>query len=294
MKHLDRHNFNQELEKKVKNVINDYNLINGNDKVAVALSGGKDSVLTLHLLNKIRKEPDFDFELVAIAVDEGIHGYREDGIKSARNNAYQLGVDLHEVSLKNELDFTLDQVAKFYQTACVPCGVFRRYLLNKAACELGVDKLATGHNLDDEVQSFLMSFSRADVRRFGKFGPKQERIHPKMVPRIKPLWLIPEKEVGIWAVLNEVDVHLAECPYAYQSLRSRLKNYLNSLEEERPGTKLNFLKFFQKNLKIGKKEVKLYECQICGQPSSAPTCKVCEMREYIGQEMMKNNKMDKR
>jgi uncharacterized protein (TIGR00269 family) len=292
MKHLDRHNFNQELEKKVKKVINDHGLINDHDKVAVALSGGKDSVLTLHILNKIRKESDFNFKLLAIAVDEGIHGYREDGIRSARNNSYKLGVDLYEVSLKNELGFTLDQVAKFYQTACVPCGVFRRYLLNRTAYELGVDKLATGHNLDDEVQSFLMSFARADVRRFGKFGPKQERIHPKMVPRIKPLWLIPEKEVGLWAVSNEVDVHLAECPYAYQSLRSRLKNYLNSLEEERPGTKLNFLKFFQKNLKIGKRDVKLYECQICGQPSSASTCKVCEMSEHIKQEM-KLNKEDR-
>jgi uncharacterized protein (TIGR00269 family) len=282
---LDSQNFNQELEKKVKKVINDYNLIDGGDKVAVALSGGKDSVLTLYILNNLRKEPDFHFELLAIAIDEGINGYREDGIKSAQNNAYKLDVDYYEVSLKNELGFTLDEATKFYQTACVPCGVFRRYILNRTAHELGVDKLATGHNLDDEVQSFLMSFSRADVRRFGKFGPKQERIHPKMVPRIKPLWLIPEKTVGIWAVLNDVDVHLAECPYAHQSLRSRLKNYLNRLEEDRPGTKLKMLEFFQKSLQIDEKEVKLHECKMCGQPSSASICKACDMKEFIKNEL---------
>lgn len=281
MKPLDSQNFNQKLETRVKKVIKDYKLINNGDKVAVALSGGKDSVLTLHMLEKLQREPDFDFELLAIAIDEGIRGYRKDGIRSARNNAYQLGVDYYEVSLEKEMSFTLDEAVNFYQTACVPCGVFRRYLLNRTAYKLDVDKLATGHNLDDEVQSFLMSFTRADVRRFAKFGPKQVRIHPKMVPRIKPLWLIGEKEVGIWAVLNDADVHLAECPYAHQSLRSRLKNYLNSLEEKQPDTKKNILQFFQKSLQTEKKEVKLYECQVCGQPSSASTCKACEMRKFI-------------
>lgn len=285
MKHLDYQNFNQKLENKVKKVIMDYNLINEGDKVAVALSGGKDSVLTLHILDKLLCENEFDFELLAIAIDEGISGYREDGTESARSNASELGVEYHEVSMESEMGFSLDQAAQFFQTACVPCGVFRRYLLNRTAHQLGADKLATGHNLDDEVQSFLMSFVRADVRRFAKFGPKQERIHPKMVPRIKPLWLVPEKEVGMWAVMNEVDVHLAECPYAYQSLRSRLKNYLNHLEEERPGTKLNLLQFFQKNLQINKKKVKINECQICGEPSSASICKACEMQEFIKNEL---------
>ena len=285
MKHRDYQNFNQKLENKVKKVITDYNLIDNGDKVAVALSGGKDSVLTLYILDKLLKENEFDFELLAIAIDEGISGYREDGTESARNNAYQLGVEYHEVSLKKEIGFTLDEAAKFFKTACVPCGVFRRYLLNRTANQLGVDKLATGHNLDDEVQSFLMSFARADVRRFAKFGPRQDRIHPKMVPRIKPLWLVPEKEVGMWAIMNEVEVHMAECPYAYQSLRSRLKNYLNHLEEDRPGTKMNLLQFFQKNLQIDKKQVKIHQCHICGEPSSASICKACEMQEFIKNEL---------
>ncbi|EKQ52645.1 MAG: TIGR00269 family protein [Methanobacterium sp. Maddingley MBC34] len=285
MKHLDYQNFNQELENKVKNVITDYNLIDEGDRVAVALSGGKDSVLTLHILDKLLKENELDFELLAIAINEGISGYREDGTESARNNASGLGVEYHEVSLESEMGFSLDEAAMFFQTACVPCGVFRRYLLNRTAHHLGVDKLATGHNLDDEVQSFLMSFARADVRRFAKFGPKQERIHSKMVPRIKPLWLVPEKEVGMWAIMNEVDVHLAECPYAYQSLRSRLKAYLNHLEEERPGTKMKLLEFFQKNLQIDKKPVKIHQCQICGEPSSASVCKACEMQEFIKNEL---------
>ncbi|HHT18875.1 MAG: TIGR00269 family protein [Euryarchaeota archaeon] len=281
MKPLESNNFCLELEKRVKNTINDYELINDGDKVAVALSGGKDSVLVLHILNKLCRESDINFELLAITIDEGIKGYRENGIKSARKNASQLGVDYYELSLEDELGLTIDRASKFYKTACIPCGVFRRYLLNRTAYQLGSDKLATGHNLDDEVQSFLMSFARADVRRFSKFGPKQDRIHPKMVPRIKPLWIIPEKEVGKWAILQKVDVHLAECPYAHKSLRSRLKNYLNNLEENKPGTKMKMLDFFKKSIQVDKGEVKLYECQICGEPSSAVICKACEISDII-------------
>ena len=90
MKHLDSQNFNQELETKVKKIITEYNLIDKGDKVTVALSGGKDSVLTLHILDKLLNEDEFDFELIAIAIDEGIGGYREEGMESARNNAHQL------------------------------------------------------------------------------------------------------------------------------------------------------------------------------------------------------------
>jgi uncharacterized protein (TIGR00269 family) len=130
-----------------------------------------------------------------------------------------------------------------------------------------------------------MSFSRADKRRFGKFGPKLERIHPRMVPRIKPLWMIPEKEVGIWAVMNNVKVHLAECPYSHTSLRSQIKSYLNQAEEEYPGTKMNMLLSFQKSFRDINHAYHLkgevMDCRICGEPSSTKICKVCEMKKEI-------------
>jgi uncharacterized protein (TIGR00269 family) len=284
MRSLDQEVFNEDLFNRIKKVITDYSLIDSDEKVALALSGGKDSVLTLYALHDLREQ--LNFELLAIAIDEGISGYRADGLEIARQHAHKLGIELIEKSLETEMDITLDQAASFHHTACIPCGVFRRYLLNQAANDCGADKLATGHNLDDEVQSFLMSFARADTRRFGKFGPKLDRIHPKMVPRIKPLWKIHEKEVGLWAVLNDMEVHMAECPYAYTSFRSKLKYYLNQLEEKRPGTKINLLNSFQKSFQFNKSrqiESQLHECQRCGEPSSSLLCKACEIREEIDQ-----------
>ena len=259
MKSVNQLEFNQNIMNSARDVIQDYHLIKPHDRIAVGLSGGKDSVLTLHLLVDLMEE--FNFELIAVSIDEGVSGYRGEGIDAARANAAKLGIELVEGSFKKEYGFTLDQVSDLYQSACIPCGVFRRQLLNKISNELSADKLATGHNLDDEIQSFLMSFAKADFRRFSKFGPKLDRIHPDLVPRIKPLWKIPEKDVGMWAVLNGVDVHFAECPYSHTSLRAKVKNYLNKVEGRRQGTKLSILESFSQSFKFEKKEINIGQCE---------------------------------
>ena len=271
--------FNKNIEDNVRKTIEKYGLLADNEKVAVALSGGKDSILTLHMLNNFKEE--YNLDLVAITIDEGISGYRNEGLEAARKNADESGVKLIEKSFLDEFKFKLDDIFNFYKSACIPCGVFRRYLLNKTAYETGAVKIATGHNLDDEIQSFLMSFARADFRRFSKFGPKLNTIHKKLIPRIKPLWNVPEKDVGTWAVLNNIDVHFAECPYSYLSARSKMKGFLNKMESERKGTKVNILKSFDKTFQFEKKPASLYECEKCGEPSSMNVCKACEMFEEI-------------
>lgn len=276
---VKKEEFNRNIENTVRKTVEDYKLLESEDKIAVALSGGKDSILTLHMLNKLKDE--FNLDLIAITVDEGISGYRNEGVEAARKNAEELGIKLIEKSFSEEFNFNLDDIFSNYKSACIPCGVFRRYLLNKTAYEVGASKIATGHNMDDEIQSFTMSFARADFRRFSKFGPKLDTIHPKLIPRIKPLWNVPEIDVGMWAVLNDVEVHFAECPYSYMSARSKMKEFLNKMESKRKGTKANILKSFDKTLHFEKEPVSLYECEKCGEPSSLNICKACEMLDEI-------------
>lgn len=276
---VSKKDFNRYIQDNVRKTVKNYKLLEKNEKIAIALSGGKDSILTLHILNDLKEE--YDLELVAITIDEGISGYRNEGVEVARNNARELGIILIEKSFFGEFNFKLDDVFSFYKSACIPCGVFRRYLLNKTAYEVGASKIATGHNLDDEIQSFLMTFARADFKRFSKFGPKLDTIHPKLIPRIKPLWNVPEKDVGTWAVLNNIDVHFAECPYSHMSARSKIKEFLNKMESSRRGTKTNILKSFNKTLQLEKEPIKLYECEKCGEPSSTNICKTCEMIDEI-------------
>jgi len=276
---VTKEEFNKNIENNVRKTVEKYKLLADNERIAIALSGGKDSILTLHMLNKFKEE--YNLDLVAITIDEGISGYRNEGVEAARDNAEEAGIKLIEKSFLEEFKFELDDIFNFYKSACIPCGVFRRYLLNRTAYEIGAVKIATGHNLDDEIQSFLMTFARADFRRFSKSGPKLDTIHKKLVPRIKPLWNVPEKDVGTWVILNEVNVHFAECPYSNMSARSKIKEFLNKMESKKKGTKTNILKSFNKTFQFEKYPVSLYECEKCGEPSSMNICKACEMIEEI-------------
>ncbi|MCL2686985.1 MAG: TIGR00269 family protein [Methanobrevibacter sp.] len=304
---LQKSDFNKKIFARIEKLIVDYKLIENGDNIAIALSGGKDSVLTLHALtnfkNKLQNNEfsnesnsnsynnkynfdnndfkDIDFKLTAISVDEGIEGYRQHGIDSAISNAQELGVKLIQKSFEEEFDFTLDDCFHLFKSACIPCGVFRRNILNKTAFEIGANKIATGHNLDDEIQSFSMSFARADTVKFSKFGPKLDVIHPKLIPRIKPLWNTPEKDVGTWAIMNNINIHLDECPYSSLSLRGKTKEFLNRIESKYPKTKENIMKSFEKSLKIENPEVKLNECERCGEPTSSVVCKACEFVDII-------------
>ena len=164
--------------------------------------------------------------------------------------------------------------------------MFRRNILNKTAYELGAVKIATGHNLDDEIQSFLMSFARGDTIKFSKFGPELDVIHPKLVPRIKPLWNTPEKEVGMWAVLNNINIHLDECPYSHLSLRAKIKEFLNVSEDKYPGVKVNVMISFQEILDFENDiPTHLNECEVCGEPTSSSVCKACELKDLISQNV---------
>ena len=130
----------------------------------IAVSGGKDSTALLFSMHKILSGRDV--ELVAITVDEGIAGYRDDTIKAARSIAGQLGVEEHVVSFREEYGYDLDDMVVGKRVApCTFCGVFRKHALNRAAKHLGADRVATGHNLDDEAQSVMMNYLKGDLER---------------------------------------------------------------------------------------------------------------------------------
>ena len=97
---LNKQDFNDKIFTRINNLIRDYELIREGELIAVALSGGKDSVLTLHALKNYQQYLDFD--LVAISVDEGIEGYRQHGIDAAVQNAQDLDVELVQKSFKQE------------------------------------------------------------------------------------------------------------------------------------------------------------------------------------------------
>lgn len=279
--------FNELIEDKVKRTVRRYHLIERGERIAVGVSGGKDSVVLMHLLAKLREK--FPFELVAITIDEGIAGYRPESVEIAKKNAEKLGIEHYIYSFKEYVGFTLDETVGIMGSfergervgACSYCGVWRRWLLNYAARDVGADKLAVGHNLDDEAQMFIMNVLRGDVARLGRTGPYYEVIHEGLVPRIKPLREIPEKEIVLYAVLNNIEVDFSECPYAVEAFRAEIRDWLNGMEEKHPGTKHQILKSYDRMFPFLSKSYArrdLNRCKICGQPTTGEICKACQFR----------------
>ncbi len=270
-----REHFVEYFEKKVKKTVLKERMIERGEKTGVALSGGKDSTTVLKILTKM------GFEVCAILIDEGIGGYREKTLKDAKELCKTLEVRLHVVSFKEAFGHTLDEIKKNApENACTYCGVFRRMLLNKKAGQLGLDKLATGHNLDDETQAILMNYVRADLNRLIRLGMSSDKMG--MVKRIKPLKEMPEKEVALFTHLKGLDVSFDECPYQI-SFRSGIRDFINRLEDENPGIKFSILRGYQKIFPyISKHELqKLKRCERCGGPSSQKTCKTCKLLDTI-------------
>ncbi|MDQ1261144.1 MAG: hypothetical protein QG575_325 [Euryarchaeota archaeon] len=275
---LCRDHFIQDFEGRVAETLQKNNMVKDGERIAVAVSGGKDSTALLFCLCNILAKRDV--ELVAVTVDEGIAGYRDDTIKAARAIAEQLAVKQHIVSFREEYGYDLDEmvVPGKKVAPCTYCGVFRKNALNRAAKRLGADKVATGHNLDDEAQTIMMNYLKGDIERLMRFRPW--RAQKGLVPRIKPLREMPEKEIALYCMVNEVFTESRECPYANLSLRADVRDMLNCLESQFPGTKQSTVRGFEKiaaKVQGSYAQMDLAACKECGEPSVKELCKACEL-----------------
>ena len=277
--HLCKKHFTEDVERKVKLTIRKNYNIDKNEKIAVALSGGKDSCVALYILNKIFGKRR-DLELVAITVDEGISVYRERSIGYAKKLTADIGVKHIIHSFAEEYDTSLDELAAKERVhgACSYCGVLRKSLVNRIALDIGAKRLVTGHNLDDEAQTIMMNHLGGDVERMIRLSPPREL--EGLVLRAKPLRKIPEKEVELYAKVNDIPVDISLCPYKHEALRNEVRLMLDDFEQKHPGTKYSLQKGFDKMVGILAKEfpqAEIKKCTICGQACTADVCQACRL-----------------
>lgn len=283
---LCKKHFIRYFERKVLGLIKEYKLIERNDKVGVALSGGKDSLTVLNILSMLKKKIRI-FDLEAIAIDEGIEDYRDKTLEQAKKYCKENNIKLHIFSYKDEFGNTLDNfLKKSKMKACSICGPFRRYLLNKKSKELDFTKLATGHNLDDEAQTIMMNYFRKNIETSARLGPITGIIKDKrFIKRIKPLYLMTEKEVATYAFLKGLTDEFNECPYNSDSYRGDVMKMLNDFEAKYPGTKHSIITSFIEILPLLKENYKnfvpLNECKLCGEPCSQEICQTCKIVEVL-------------
>jgi uncharacterized protein (TIGR00269 family) len=218
-------------------------------------------------------------ELIAITVDEGIKGYRDESISFATNLCRDMGIRHETLSFRSTFGFEMDSISKRNLLPCSYCGVFRRHCLNISAKKLEADVLATGLNLDDTAQSIFMNLARADVGKLARLGPHNV-VQEGLVPRIQPLRDIPEKEVYLYAILNDIDIHNSQCPHSERAMRLKFKSLIGELEDEMPGTRHSILKAYDAIRPSLLKEyprIELNECANCREPTAGRFCKACEL-----------------
>ena len=287
---LCRKCFAASIEAKVRATITRHHMLRFDDHLAVAVSGGKDSLAILYILSKLRKHRP-KTTLTAVTVDEGIKGYRNEALDIATKLCKKLEVPHHIVSFKELYGFSLDEiVAKAREkgraelTACAYCGVLRRRAMNVGARQVKADKIATGHTLDDEAQTVLMNILRGDIARLAKEKPVTSEVHPLFVQKIKPFCEIPEKESALYAYLKKIDFQDTPCPYASEALRNDLRGMLNRMEEKHAGTKFTVARAIEKLRPAIEETLKKEDfktCRECGEPSAMDLCKTCEMLHLI-------------
>lgn len=291
---LNKLEFIKYFEDKVFKTIRRFKLFELEDKLVVAVSGGKDSITVLYLTHKYLKRKNLEKNVIALAIDEGIANYREHTLKFLKGFCKDLGVELHIESYKKKFNTTLDKSVKILRdknsnvSPCNICGTFRRNALNTGARNLKATKVVTGHNMDDEAQSILLNIFKNNFKILTRLGPSNGVVDDdKFIPRVKPLYLCTEKEVRLYTILKGFDVGYDECPYARGSFRSNLGDMINKLEDEHKGVKNSIVQFYletQDALKDKYKDdfgSKVTFCTVCSEPSQRQVCNTCLMKEEV-------------
>lgn len=268
---------------RVRRTINRKKMLQRGDRIAVAISGGKDSAVLLDVLHRI--ESNFpDSELIPVTIDEGIKGYRDEALESAKALVHSLGLKLKVRSFEDIFGRSLDEIVQLRSDvtigACSYCGVLRRRALNTAAFDIDADVIATGHNLDDEAQTIMMNMMRGDSQRIVRTNRPRNKPIEGLVSRIKPILELSERDVVAYSHHLELPYHDAPCPYYREAMRNDLRDFLNEMEHKRPGTLLAILRSgeaitasLEANMHVFQSE----RCEKCGEVTSGQICKVCRL-----------------
>ena len=171
--------FSNSILRKAAKTISKYKMIKNDELVVVGVSGGKDSLVLLSILKKMSET--HNFRIIAVTIDEGIPGYRDEALEIVKSFCSKLDVEFRTYSYKELYDVTLSESLELRDeektTSCSICGIFRRRALDHAAEELGANVIATGHNLDDSLQTFLINTLSGDSNKIGWMSPGLSLIH---------------------------------------------------------------------------------------------------------------------
>ena len=263
----------------VRRALHEHAMLRPDDRVLVAVSGGKDSLALWDLLAALDVNAD------GLHLRLGIGDYSAESTDAARAYAAAHGRTLHEVDLATDVGFTVpDAAAATHRVPCSACGLSKRHLFNGFAVEHGYDVVATGHNLDDEAAVLLGNVLRWETEYLARQAPVLPA-GPGFARKVKPLVRLGERELAAYCVIRRIDYQVEECPMAGGNRHLSYKELLNELEQRSPGTKAAFLAgFFERGrgrFTDDDAPVSLRRCSECGAPTPSEVCAFCRLRARV-------------
>jgi uncharacterized protein (TIGR00269 family) len=268
--------FSNSILRKTAKTISKYNMIKNDELVCVAVSGGKDSLVLLHILDQMSKT--HNFRIKAITIDEGIPGYRDEALGIVDKFCSELNIEHKTYSYKDLFELTLDEALDLRKdektSSCSICGTLRRRAFDHAAKDCDADVIATAHNLDDVLQTFLINMLSGDTNKIGWMDPDTSL---NSIRKIKPFCEIYESEIVFYAFTNDIPFQSEPCPHMNEGIRTEIREFLNSLENSHSGIKNNL---FNSTLKISQivKDSNYKQktiCSNCGNECTGKICSVC-------------------
>ena len=219
----------QQLLSPMRRAIQDFDMIQAGDKIAVGVSGGKDSLVLLTLLKAYQRFADKPFELIGVTIDMG---FAEDTFAPIEEYCREIGVEYHVI--KTDIAEIIFDVRK-ESNPCSLCAKMRRGALNSAIVERGYTKLALGHHQDDVVETFMLSLFHEG--RLNTFQPKSY-MDRMGVTLIRPMIYIEERD--ILGLAQDMPVVKNPCPADEHTERESMKQILRDLAEKYPNVRQKF------------------------------------------------------
>ncbi|HEY7437521.1 MAG TPA: ATP-binding protein [Methylomirabilota bacterium] len=283
---LRRHNaafcsphFLEFFRKQVAEAVHRHHMFTRDEKIMVAVSGGKDSLALWDVLI------EDGYQTAGLYLDLGIFDYSKESKAKCEAFAASRGQTLHIERVAEAVGAPIPVVQQATRRpTCSACGLSKRYLMNRAALQHGYPVVATGHNLDDEAATLFGSVMHWQTDALPRQSPALASTHPKLVRRVKPLYRLSELETAAFAFLRGIDYIVEECPFAKGATSIAHKEVLNRLEEASPGSKHNFLfGFLEKARPAFEKveNVELLECTSCGQVTTGAICAFCKLADLV-------------
>jgi len=271
----------------VREAIDRHRMMSYDDRILVAVSGGKDSLALWDVLL------DMGYRADGLYLGLGIGGYSDRSGTIVREFAERRGATLHSVDLAEEYGFDIPQASSLRtRSSCGVCGLSKRYVFNRIAVEHGYDVMATGHNLDDEAATLLGNVLRWQTPFLARQSVALPATEDGMARKVKPLYRLGEREMAAYCVIKGIDYVVEECPMVGGNTVLRYKGALNELERHSPGTKAAFLFGFLDRVQpahFGEADAEageLVACSECGMPTShhgdgPAVCAFCRTRSRL-------------